>query len=299
YYSPGCSSSDRAARPSSKAYAESSVAPDPSLTLGLRFSRRLTARAALDVRGSGSGRRRMGDGKAAKMPGPWTRGLPLIGNLLEVMRLDFHRLLLQWANTYGGVYRQALRQEGAIHQHRLANSPCPSPSLSLTQPVPPACCTAPPSAASSGLTQLAPWGKGLRLQLAGSSSPIQQPGRAAGVLAVAVAFSLQNIKKKYPVIRSCSERLIGQLAGLLSPQPRPGRPAIVVDVDQAALRVTLDVIGLVCPPQPSTSDNAAGAAGAAAGGWSRVVVVEWSAGGVEVQREASQVSCRLSVRPWR
>ncbi|KAL6749930.1 hypothetical protein V8C86DRAFT_3031474 [Haematococcus lacustris] len=113
-----------------------------------------------------------------------------------------------------------------------------------------------------------PRGQGVAVQLAASSSPIQQPGRAVGVLmcspaghanlltsladpawravrkAVAVAFSLQNIKKKYPVIRSCSERLIGQLAGLAQSSAAAGRPDIVVDVDQAALRVTLDVIGL-------------------------------------------------------
>lgn len=55
--------------------------------------------------------------------------------------------------------------------------------------------------------------------------------------AVAVSFSAQNIKKKYPMILERVNEVVSRIA-LLGPKAS-------VDVDQAALRVTLDVIGLV------------------------------------------------------
>jgi uncharacterized protein YlxP (DUF503 family) len=58
------------------------------------------------------------------------------------------------------------------------------------------------------------------------------------VLCFAVLRCLvQNIKKKYPVVLSRINQLIGRLQVL--------GPEASIDVDQAALRVTLDVIGLV------------------------------------------------------
>jgi hypothetical protein len=40
-----------------------------------------------------------------KVPGPWTKALPLVGNVLDCLRPDFHRVLLKWADEYGGIYR--------------------------------------------------------------------------------------------------------------------------------------------------------------------------------------------------
>lgn len=51
------------------------------------------------------------------------------------------------------------------------------------------------------------------------------------------AFVLQNIKKKFPLVLGRINQLIGRLESL--------GPQASIDVDQAALRVTLDVIGLV------------------------------------------------------
>lgn len=48
---------------------------------------------------------------------------------------------------------------------------------------------------------------------------------------------MQNIKKKFPVVLGRINQLIERLHAL--------GPAASIDVDQAALRVTLDVIGLV------------------------------------------------------
>lgn len=39
------------------------------------------------------------------IPGPWPHALPLLGNMLSVLRPDFHRVLLRWADQYGGVVR--------------------------------------------------------------------------------------------------------------------------------------------------------------------------------------------------
>lgn len=47
---------------------------------------------------------------------------------------------------------------------------------------------------------------------------------------------LQNIRKKFPLVRSRINQLVDRLAAL--------GPDASVDVDQAALRVTLDIIGL-------------------------------------------------------
>lgn len=42
-----------------------------------------------------------------KIPGPWRHAKPVVGNILECLRADFHRKLLEWTNQYGGIYRCA------------------------------------------------------------------------------------------------------------------------------------------------------------------------------------------------
>lgn len=36
-----------------------------------------------------------------KIPGPWKKALPVVGNVLECLRPDFHKVLLKWADDYG------------------------------------------------------------------------------------------------------------------------------------------------------------------------------------------------------
>lgn len=55
--------------------------------------------------------------------------------------------------------------------------------------------------------------------------------------AVAVSFSHGNIRNKFPIVLSKVSELIDRCRAL--------GPKHSIDVDQAALRVTLDVIGLV------------------------------------------------------
>lgn len=57
--------------------------------------------------------------------------------------------------------------------------------------------------------------------------------------AVAVSFSHKHIRNKFPVVLAKCDELTERIRGL--------GPEAAIDVDQAALRVTLDVIGLVRP----------------------------------------------------
>lgn len=59
--------------------------------------------------------------------------------------------------------------------------------------------------------------------------------------AVAVSFSHGNIRNKFSIVLSKVNELINRCRAL--------GPEHSIDVDQAALRVTLDVIGLVNYPQ--------------------------------------------------
>jgi hypothetical protein len=44
-------------------------------------------------------RRTVGD--MDKIPGPWKKAWPVVGNLLECLRPDFHKVLLKWADDHG------------------------------------------------------------------------------------------------------------------------------------------------------------------------------------------------------
>jgi hypothetical protein len=57
------------------------------------------------------------------------------------------------------------------------------------------------------------------------------------LLLLLLLLLLQNIKKKYPLVLNRVNQLVDRIHGQ--------GPSASIDVDQAALRVTLDVIGLV------------------------------------------------------
>ncbi|KAI8477013.1 MAG: cytochrome P450 [Monoraphidium minutum] len=157
------------------------------------------------------------------IPGPWRKALPVVGNLLDCLRPDFHKVLLKWADDYGGVVRIKFLWKDA---------------LIVTDP--------------QALASIMGRGEGALDKAAGMYSTINymcDPHGAPNLLtgaatdtwkairrAVAVSFSTQNIKKKYPLILSRINELVARVAAQ--------GPAASVDVDQAALRVTLDVIGL-------------------------------------------------------
>ncbi|EFJ42950.1 hypothetical protein VOLCADRAFT_96865 [Volvox carteri f. nagariensis] len=157
------------------------------------------------------------------IPGPWTHALPFIGNLLQFLRPDFHRVCLRWADKYGGIVRiKFLWHDGLL----------------VTDP--------PALAAICGR------GEGAVDKAANIYSPINQmctPHAYPNLLtsladdrwravrkAIALSFAFGNIRKKFPLIRDRTGELLEWLRGV--------GPLESVDVDQAALRVTLDVIGL-------------------------------------------------------
>lgn len=40
-----------------------------------------------------------------RMPGAWKSALPVLGNVLELLKPNFHRVFLQWSDKYGGINR--------------------------------------------------------------------------------------------------------------------------------------------------------------------------------------------------
>jgi cytochrome P450 len=143
--------------------------------------------------------------------------------VLDCLRPDFHHVLLRWADAYGGVVRIKFLWRDAVI---------------VTDP--------------AALAAIMGRGEGALDKAAAAYAPINamcDPHGSANLLtssadaswkairkAVAVSFSIQNIKRKYPIVLGRVNELLGRLAA-------QGAGASI-DVDQAALRVTLDVIGL-------------------------------------------------------
>ncbi|KAI8464093.1 MAG: cytochrome P450 [Monoraphidium minutum] len=158
-----------------------------------------------------------------KVPGPWKKALPVIGNALSLLKPDFHRQFLAWNDEYGGICRIKFfwtdvllvtdplalgtimgRGEGAVDKAFETYAPINK----MTDP--------------HGNPNLL-------------TAPADEKWKAIRK-GVAVSFAFQNIKRKYPMILERVNRVIAR-AGALG-------AGAAVDVDQLALRVTLDVIGL-------------------------------------------------------
>lgn len=158
-----------------------------------------------------------------KIPGPWRHGLPVLGNVLEIVVPSFHRQFLAWANEYGGVYRTKVMwrdlivvsepREAAKIMGRGEGALDKSPELYLP------------------INQMVESHAHPNLLTASSDAKWKIIRKA-----VAVSFSHGNIKKKFPMVLGKINELVDRLTVL--------GPKRSVDVDQAALRVTLDVVGL-------------------------------------------------------
>ncbi|KAG1667985.1 hypothetical protein FOA52_000629 [Chlamydomonas sp. UWO 241] len=63
------------------------------------------------------------------MSGPWREAWPILGNIMSLFRHDFHRVLLEWTDQYGGVFRgRLLWMDGIVVTDlpdRLMASPVP------------------------------------------------------------------------------------------------------------------------------------------------------------------------------
>jgi cytochrome P450 len=158
-----------------------------------------------------------------KMPGPWRKALPVVGNILDCLRPDFHRVILNWANEYGGIYRMKFLWQDCI----IVTDP---PALAAIM-------GRGDGAMDKAHVAYAPINKmcdphGNPNLLTSAADDSWKAVRKA----VAVSFSVQNIKKKYPLVLNRVNQLVDRI--------HAQGPSASIDVDQAALRVTLDVIGL-------------------------------------------------------
>lgn len=158
-----------------------------------------------------------------RIPGPWRSALPVVGNVLSCLKPDFHHMLADWADEYGGIYRMKFlwrdtlvvtdpialgavmgRGEGSVDKAWAAYAPINK----MTDP----------HANPNLLT-----------------APSDEKWKAIRK-GVAVSFAFQNIKKKFPMVVDRVNELMTRMAAQ--------GPEASIDVDQAALRVTLDIIGL-------------------------------------------------------
>ncbi|GBF95033.1 cytochrome P450 [Raphidocelis subcapitata] len=166
---------------------------------------------------------RHSSGDLDRMPGPWRSALPIVGNVLDCLRPDFHRVIADWADQYGGIYRMKFLWRDTVV---------------VTDP--------------TALAAIMGRGEGAMDKASAVYAPINMmcdPHRNANMLTspsddkwkavrkgVAVSFAFQNIKKKFPLLVDRVNELIARVAAQ--------GPEASIDVDQAALRVTLDIIGL-------------------------------------------------------
>jgi len=158
-----------------------------------------------------------------KVPGPWRTAVPVLGNILDLLTPNHHRQILAWTNQFGGIYRFKLlfkdilivtdpesvatimgRGEGALDKSAVAYG-------HVSQMV-----------SKDGHPNL----------LTAASDETWKIVRKA----VAVSFSMRNIKPKFGMVLERVNDLVERLEVM--------GPDRSVDMDQAALRVTLDVIGL-------------------------------------------------------
>lgn len=158
-----------------------------------------------------------------KIPGPWTEGYPLLGNIPELLTPNFHRKLLSWANKYGGIYRVKYLWKDAV----VVTDPEAVAAIMGRGPG-----ALDKSAATYGSVNEMVTPHGHPNLLTSASDATWKAVRKA----IAVSFSLGNVKPKYDMVLSKINELLERLKAL--------GPEESVDVDQAALRVTLDVIGL-------------------------------------------------------
>lgn len=161
-----------------------------------------------------------------KIPGPWKNGWPLLGNLRELLTYDYHRTLLDYADMYGGIVRLRVLWVDAIMVTEPRAVAKIMGSLSREGAIDKA-------ATTYGPVNEMVEAHGCRNLLTSLSDEQWKITRKA----MAVAFSQSNIQKKFEVVLRKTEELTRRLENL--------DPRMAVDVDQAALRVTLDVIGLI------------------------------------------------------
>ncbi|CAD7695564.1 unnamed protein product [Ostreobium quekettii] len=160
----------------------------------------------------------------AKVPGPWRKALPLVGNLLDLITPDHHRQLVTWANEFGGIYRLKMPFEDVliVTEPQAVADIMGRGDRSLDK-----------SQAAYGHVSQMVSAQGHPNLLTSASDEKWKKVRKA----VAVSFSMRHIRPKFGIVL---ER-VNDMVKKLGEGAETGQS---IDMDRAALRVTLDVIGL-------------------------------------------------------
>ncbi|WIA32107.1 hypothetical protein OEZ86_002958 [Tetradesmus obliquus] len=158
-----------------------------------------------------------------KMDGAWKRANPVLGNVLELLTPNFHRKFLQWSDKYGGINRFKFLWHDVV----LVTDPA---ALGVIM-------GRGEGSVDKAFETYAPINKMCDPHGQPNLLTAQADERWKAIRkAVAVSFSAQNIKRKFPMILERVNEIVVRSAKL--------GPKASIDVDQTALRVTLDVIGL-------------------------------------------------------
>jgi len=159
-----------------------------------------------------------------KVPGPWRKAWPVVGNLLDLITPDHHRQLLSWTNEFGGIYRLRIPFEDVL----IVTDPQAVAGImgrgdrSLDK-----------SQAAYGHVSQMVSPQGHPNLLTSASNETWKKVRKA----VAVSFSMRHIRPKFGIVLERVNYMVNKL--------REGaKTGQSIDMDRAALRVTLDVIGL-------------------------------------------------------
>lgn len=159
-----------------------------------------------------------------KVPGPWRKALPVVGNLLDLITPNHHRQLLAWTNTFGGIYRLKIPFEDVLI---VTDPPAVAAimgrgdrSLDKSQ------------AAYGPVSQMVSPHGHPNLLTSASDDTWKKVRKA-----VAVSFSMRNIRPKFGVVLERVNYMVKKLG-------EGAEAGQSIDMDRAALRVTLDVIGL-------------------------------------------------------
>ncbi|KAF6250399.1 cytochrome P450 [Scenedesmus sp. NREL 46B-D3] len=158
-----------------------------------------------------------------KMDGAWKKASPVLGNVLELLTPNFHRKFLQWSDKFGGINRFKFLWHDVV----LVTDPT---ALGVIM-------GRGEGAVDKAFETYAPINKMCDPHGQPNLLTAQADDRWKAIRkAVAVSFSAQNIKRKFPMILERVNEVVRRSAKL--------GPKASIDVDQTALRVTLDVIGL-------------------------------------------------------
>ncbi|KAK9812852.1 hypothetical protein WJX72_004712 [[Myrmecia] bisecta] len=148
----------------------------------------------------------------------------IVGHMLDVLAPNFHRVFTRWAGQYGGIYRiSVMGFPGVV----VSDPEAVSHILGRA-----GCIDLPKHTASYQVLDLL-WGnKGAHSIFTSLSNEDWRDVRKA----VSSSFSSVNVRQKFPIATQKAHSLADAIAAVGSKQS--------VDMDEAGMRLTLDIVGL-------------------------------------------------------